>query len=223
MDSHERLEIEQIRAAIADLGALSESEYGMRLEQLLLDETSGPLRLQRLSGIVLKRKFARRRANAGYSMTGANWSWPWVEGSPEPHGASSSRELQLLNELRKAGPWNESKPQAQSRGDESSWEDFKADVEHERGLFKILALWVDDKWNGNETKTLRAYLETPESRRFETGLDLTTLVFDAAITGPLAALLGVPTLAVGVALVGIQYGYRRLTDPTEDRVGDDQS
>lgn len=66
-----------------------------------------------------------------------------------------------------------------------------------------MALWADDKLNKREGKSLREYLETKESRRFEAGLDLATLLFDAAVMAPVATLLGVPTVAVGLTLVGI--------------------
>ena len=97
------------------------------------------------------------------------------------------------------------------------------DAEHERGLFKFLALYVSDRVRKRDGKNVHDYLEAKESRNFETGLDLTMLVFDAAIMGPIAAVIGIPTLAVGVTLVGIRYGYRKLTDPNEDRTGDEYS
>ena len=101
-----------------------------------------------------------------------------------------------------------------------SWEDLKDDADNERGLFKILALYVQDRIQGRGRKTLREYLEAKETRRFETGLNLATLVFDAAITAPVLALVGVPAVAVGITLVGIQYGYRRMTDTDVERIGD---
>jgi hypothetical protein len=115
------------------------------------------------------------------------------------------------------GPWNERKPLSGTSDDEVpiTWDQFKDDVEHERGLFKVVALYVADKVKGREGKTLREYFDDKESRRFEGGLDLAVLVSDAAVIGPLASLLGLPTLAIGVALVGIQFGYRILTDPAE--------
>ena len=140
--------------------------------------------------------------------------------SPEevPDGG---RELAILQELRKPGPWNEIKPVLTWQdADPVTWEKFKDDAEHERGLFKWLALYVSDRVNARERKSMREYLEAKESRKFEAGLDLSVLVFDAAVMGPVATLLGIPALAVGVALVGIQYGYRKLTDPAEDRIGD---
>ncbi len=109
---------------------------------------------------------------------------------------------------------------AGEQGKAITWEQFKDDAENERGLFKIVALYAADKVNARKGKSLREYLDAKESRRFEAGLDLAVLLFDAAVTAPIAAALGLPTLAVGVSLVFIQYGYRAITDPNEDRVGD---
>lgn len=220
------LEMEQIRAALAELDDLCQAEYGLRLEQLLTDTApNAAIRMQRLTGIVLKAKFATSGPSPSHSVTGARRSWPWNQVPPEVGGAGAPRELRLLDELRLPGPWNERKPLSGTPEDEVpiSWQEFQDDAEHERGLFKILALYVVDKFRGREGKTLREYVEADESRRFETGLDLATLVFDAAVTAPLASLLGLPTLAVGVSLVAVQYGYRKLTDPDEDRMGDGSS
>jgi hypothetical protein len=49
------------------------------------------------------------------------------------------------------------------------WEDFKDDVDNERGLFKILSLYVDDKLKRRDGKSFREHLEAKESRRFEAG------------------------------------------------------
>lgn len=46
----------------------------------------------------------------------------------------------------------------------------------------LAALYVADKMKGRERKTLREYLEAEESRRFEAGLDLATLLSEA-VTG----------------------------------------
>jgi hypothetical protein len=123
------------------------------------------------------------------------------------------------------GPWNERKPVAGNGLDFTpiTWTELKDDADNERGLFKILALYVDDKLKNRDRKTLREYLEADESRRFEAGLDLAALAVDWAVTAPLLTLLGIPSLAVGVALVGIQYGYRRATDTKVERVGDGSS
>jgi len=80
------------------------------------------------------------------------------------------------------GPWNERKPLAGTAEDlvPVKWEDFKDDVDNERRLFKILSLYVDDKLKRRDGKSFREYLEAKESRRFEAGLDLAVLLFDAA-------------------------------------------
>lgn len=55
---------------------------------------------------------------------------------------------------------------------------------------------------------MREYFESEESRRFEAGLDVATLIADAAVITPIANVIGIPVLAVGIGLVGIQWGYR---------------
>ena len=77
-------------------------------------------------------------------------------------------------------------------------EHFKDDADHELGLFKILALYATDTFNKQETRTLKAYFDASESRPFEAGLNLAIPLFD----------------------VGVQYGYRQLSDPNTDRMGD---
>lgn len=216
------LDLIVIRAAIAELDQLARHEYGCSLEDLLLDPSGlSAMRMQRIVGIVLKRPFAREAGPVAYARTGARRSWPWAAVSPEDLAAVAPAELAVLDKLRMPGSWNERKPDTGSGDDEPiSWSSFKDDADNERGLFKILALYVDDRLARRGTKKLQQYLEARESPRFEAGLDLATLAFDAAVTAPLAALLGIPTLAVGVALVGIQYGYRRMTDANGERVGD---
>lgn len=210
-----------VAVALRELDDLSRAEYEIPLEDVLLDQSAlGAQRMQRLTGIVLKRKFAKCAEAPGFSATRAKRSWPW-EGSPAAKASIAPQEFAILEELRRPGPWNEHKPKA-TRTDRApiSWDVFVDDVEHERGLFKWLALYVSDKVQSRQGKSIREYLESKESRKFEAGLDLSVLVFDAAVIGPLATVLGLPTVAVGVALVGIQFGYRKLTDPEEDRIGE---
>jgi len=45
---------------------------------------------------------------------------------------------------------------------------------------------VNDKLKHRDGKSFREYLEADESPRFEAGLDLAMLLFDAAVTGPVA-------------------------------------
>ncbi len=212
--------IADISAALGEFNELSLDEYGISLEKLLLDGSQlGAQRMQRLTGIMLKQKFARPAAPTRYSATKARRSWPW-SGSPESAASLAPKEFAILEELRKPGPWNKRHPQPTAQhGAPVSWDTFMSDAEHERGLFKVLALYANDRVRKRNGKSFRDYLEAEESRKFEAGLDLTMLVFDAAIMGPLAAVLGLPTVAVGVVLVGVRYGYRKLTDPNEDRNG----
>jgi len=170
----------------------------------------------------LKQSFAIASPAAPYSKTGASRSWPWAPGTPEQQAKDAPKEFAILDQLRMPGPWNERKPLAGTAEDMKpiTWEDFEDDADNERGLFKILALYVDDKLKRRDRKSFRGYLEAEECRRFEAGLDLAVLLFDAAVTAPVASLLGVPSVAVGVALVGIQYGYRSATGTNVERFGD---
>jgi hypothetical protein len=223
MTKQQTLTADQIRPALFELNELCKIEYGIALEEVLIDKTPiAAMRMQRLTGIVLKRNFATPCPASPFSATGASRAWPWKAGSPEESAAGAQREFRLLNQLRMPGPWNERKPLTGTTQDEIpiTWDEFKDDADHERGLFKVVALYVADKVKGRESKSLREYFDTSESRRFEAGLDLAVVVSDAAVMAPLASLLGLPTLAVGIALVGIQYGYRLLTDPAEGRLRD---
>lgn len=228
MTSNKTSQIAMIRAALADLDGLAHAEYGVPLESLLVSiDSVSELRVQRLVGIALKRKFATPVRQNAYSATGALRSWPWPDSGDSlvPVDRDAAPELALLEELRKPGGWNERKPLTGTRADTVpvAWSTFKDDAEHERGLFKILALYASDRFNKQKGRTLKAYLDAPESKPFEAGLDIATLLFDTGVIGPLVSVLGVPSLAIGVALVGIQYGYRKLTDPSSDRVGDSNS
>lgn len=213
-----------IKTALSKLDRLSRAEYDVGLEELLLSTSpEAALRLQRIVGIVLKRPFAEKAPPNPQGITGARRSWPWLEKSPKELAAEGPRELAILNKLRMPGPWNERRKVGKN-GDviaaKSNWDEFKDDADNERGLFKILVLYVDDKLKKRKGKSLQEYVEAKESRRFEAGLNLTTLLFDAAVIGPLVSLLGIPAVAVGLALVVTQYGYRVATDPNVDRVGD---
>ncbi|AOI70074.1 hypothetical protein WI29_08370 [Burkholderia ubonensis] len=165
--------------------------------------------MQRLAGIVLKCPFAEKGGGGVpyYSETGAQHSWPWREGALDE--LKGTPEYNLLDELRFPGPWH----LPGREGDEITFDELKFDADTERGLFKIAALYVVDKFNKREPKTLREYLDAKESYRFEAGLDLAQLLFEEAVTVPIASIVGVPTLGVGIALIGIHFGYRWLTDP----------
>src|ERR1700688_2048384 len=161
MNTHSAITIEDVRRALADLDALCHSEYpGFTIEELLTNgQPISPVRMQRLAGIVLKRPFAVEGGVPYYSETGAQHSWPWRKESPDKQ--KGTPEYKLLDELRLPGPWHEFQPEV-----EKNWDQLKGDADRERGLFKIVALYVVDKFDKREPKTLREYLDAKESRRF---------------------------------------------------------
>ena len=66
-----------VKQALQELDQLSIGEYGIPLEELLLDDSPrGAQRMQRLTGIVLKHKFATMESAPAYSTTGAKRAWP---------------------------------------------------------------------------------------------------------------------------------------------------
>ena len=104
---HEAKEITlaDVEAALRELDELSQAEYEISLKNLLLDTSElSAQRMQRLTGIALKRKFAKSAGAPEFSATGAKRSWPWVD-SPATKASVAPREFALLNELRKPGPW----------------------------------------------------------------------------------------------------------------------
>jgi hypothetical protein len=221
MTADRPLQKAQIQFALAELDQLANDEYGQSLHALLLSrEPISELRMQRLVGLVLKRKFVEPNGPPSYTKTGAKRSWPWPDYSDSLvpiKDVGADEEIELLDHLRMPGPWNKLKPLTGTSEDEKavSWSKFKSDLDSERGLFKVVALWVGDKINKNETKTIREYFDARESRSFEAGLDFAQLLFETTVTASLVSLLGIPALAVGVTLVGIRYGYRAFTDPDE--------
>src|SRR5262245_25502801 len=110
MSKGKSLETSEIRTALYELNELCKAEYDIELEELLIDrEPLAAMRMQRLTGIILKQKFATCRRATEKGATGAHRAWPWKEGSPEESAADAQRELTLLNELRMAVPRNERK------------------------------------------------------------------------------------------------------------------
>jgi hypothetical protein len=175
MGKAKSLKKSEIRAALSELNELCQAEYDIDLDALLLDKRPlAAMRMQRRTGIVLKQKFATSRQATGTTATKANRAWPWKKGSPEKVAPGAQRELELLNQLRMPSPWNERKPLSGTSDDKIpiTGNEVKDDAEHERGLFKVVALYVADKVKGREGKTIREYFEAEETPRFEATLDL---------------------------------------------------
>ena len=219
--THSPLSVDQVRDALAELDELSRSEYGLDLRVLLRDKGAlSAKRLQRLTGIALKRPFAQRVEAKQPGETQARYAWPWTEKDPDAGAAPEA--FALLDQIRRPGPWRETSPYPPSDDPQApiGWNQLKNDAENERGLFKIVALYAADKVKGRERKTLREYYRAEESHNLESALDLAVVVTDFAITGPIAAAVGVHMVAVGLALIAVQFGYQFLTDPNLGRQGD---
>ncbi|MGV7241504.1 hypothetical protein [Caballeronia sp. M23-90] len=64
-----------------------------------------------------------------------------------------------------------------------------------------------DKSDDRARKTLKSYWDTKESSKFEAELGLVQLLFSEAVITPTLSVVGVPARAIGIALIGIQFGY----------------
>lgn len=210
-----------IETLLKDLDQLCQEEYSKPgqdygLLQLLADKDHDLAleRLQRLTGVMLKRRFAMPHPVEGAtSATRANRQWHWDRDRLESSAPAETPELGILDELRRDLP--------RSARRAPTWEGLAFEAEHERGLYKLLVLWIADKWQGKETESIRNYIDAKESPRFESILDVADTVSQAAITGGLAALGISGDVAVPLVLIAAQYGYRKIFDKAER--GDDRS
>jgi hypothetical protein len=206
---------QQIDEALADLDRLSDKEYGYGLDELLNDPDHklADLRLQRLTGILIKRSFAHSLPiGAAPTETKSRRAWKWdLDKFSDPRLAETP-EYKVLDELRRE--MNQSEHEA-------TFQQLTDEAEHERGLFKVLALWVSDKLKHEKGKSFKDYFEAEESPRFEAVLDVSTTVFQAAIAPVLAPFLPIPGVVVSLILIGVRFGYRSLTDIAD--LGDNRS
>jgi hypothetical protein len=198
----QKLTKEEIQAAVKEIDRLSCMEYGRGLLDLLANP-QGFEQLERLTGVLLKRNFATsidlegRTGNAG-----ARRAWKWQTDRFSDSKVQQTREFEILETLQEYHGYQ-------------SLNELADDADHERGLFKILALWVSDKLKGEKGKSFREYFEAEETPNFEALLDVSTLTFQMAAGAALAAVVPVPAIAVSLGLIATQYGYRRITQAQE--------
>ena len=183
------------RAALVELNKLCELEYDLTLEGVLT-HPGAQERLQRLTGVLLKRHFAKREdRGAGYNPTGANSSWVWHPDSLADPELQKLDEYQQLDDIRR-------------ENDDGTWKSL-LDVEHEAGLFYVLGKWVYGKLNNDQRTFIEHYRE---SRSPETNLAI-NLVNLLPIAGVVAGVVSVPVLAVSIAFIAAEYGLDKLSQP----------
>ena len=210
---------EQVDQALDDLDKLCQEEYGYGIADLIADPDAqrAAMRLQRLTGVLLKRKFATPLPIGNtQTETGSRRAWQWsIESFLDP-GLVATPEFAVLDQLRLDLPRQLENNYA--TGYEPTFDDLADQAEHERGLFKVLALWVADKLEKREGHSIRDYFEAEESPRLEAALDASTAIFQAGIGPVLAPLLPIPGVVVSLILIGVRFGYRSITHAPE--IGD---
>jgi hypothetical protein len=208
----------QVEQSVRELDQLSADEYGIGLVELIEghDAKLAPKRLRRLTGIVLKSKFADPGPPPSYSATGARRSWIWK--NPEtlkivPQG--NEVEYSILDQLRQYLP-----EYGASDGRDyllATWNELQHEAEHETGLFKVLIMWTRDKIEKRQTKSLLEYLDTPVNRRLQALMDVADVVINAAIAPVYASIIPVSGLVVPITVIGLKYGYRQLMGPDKEQ------
>jgi hypothetical protein len=196
--------------ALSELSTICEGEYRVSLAKLFddADQAMVAKKLKRITGIALKRKFVEPGPPNPVGETHALHSWKW-QGSPEDKRDQAPDEFALLCELRKAGQWNVRPPAPGAS--ELTWKQFQDDVESERGLFKVLVLYLENTLNKGPKKTIREYLDAPETKLDQATFDLADLVLTSMLVEPAAQALGVLPVVAGIVLVGVRYGYDVLS------------
>ena len=199
----------QLAAGFKELDDLAYSEYGLHLSELLEDrqvnEAIREARLHRLVGILLKRPFASSVEISGHgSETEANFAWDWYSGEQwdrslmEPEKAAA---VEVLTGIRDS-----------AFGDSTEWGQFKAVVDHERGLFKVASLWILHKIRSEPPGSFNDLLNAKENPNFTLALDLSTAMAQLGFSSALATVMPMAGLAVGLSIIFARYGYKRIED-----------
>ena len=197
------------RAAVDELDRLCVREYGVGLVELLKDEEGESLtleRLRRLTGILVKQPFAApEKASPEDTETGSNYRWEWNFGRLQEAADRATPEYQLLSEIViEPGEDPDAITADQRMG--------RMGALAERGVYKCLSLWIKDKLKGDETRSFREYSAQPESAEFASLLNIADFATHGAIGGVLATFVGIPTVAVSLAVIMGKYGYTKLTE-----------
>ncbi len=205
----------EIREAVAELDALCRSEYGKDQRYGLLELLADPdrelaaARLQRLTGILLKRRFAKAQPVDGTpSDTNANRRWGWVREQLDDRELQRSQEFWVLDQMRQQLPTLVGCP--------ATWESFLWEADHERGVYKVLTLWIQDKWKGRESRSIKEYLAQEETPRFDALLDVADFVGQAALSTALIPIVPFAPVVVPLTIIGAKYGYRKITEAPEE-------
>jgi hypothetical protein len=183
------------QAALEEISTLCMLEYGLTLEDVLT-QPGAQQRLQRLTGVLLKRHFAtRENRGADYNPTGANSSWVWRPEKLADPKLQKLDEYRLLDDIRREhgdGTWNS-----------------LVEVEHEAGLFYVFGRWVYGKLKHDERTLLDHYRE-PRSPEINLAINVVNLL---PIAGVFAGIVSAPVIAVSLAFIATEYGLDKLSQP----------
>lgn len=191
------LSLQQAEAGLAELRALAKEEYGVELEELALrqDEESR-MRLVRLAGIQVKRPFAEPEPRPDHSGNlGAARAWYWDFDKLNDPATEEAPEYRLLEKVR---------------ADEGMDKDDLVAIAHEAGLMYVVGRWLYEKMTEEQARTFIEIYHARRSKETDLAINIANLL---PVVSFFAGLTGVPALGVSLAMLLVQYGFEKLTDP----------
>lgn len=202
----------EIQRSVRDLDALCRDEYSVELRTLLNDpdREQASERLKRLTGIVLKRKFGESHViDPSAARTKSRRAWEWKLERFDDANLQMTDEFAVLDGIRQSLP-------AVTGYRQARWDQLVTEADTERGLYKLLVLWVDDTWNKRETKSIKAYLAQNESAELKAALDIADFVSQQALAFALAAIVPHAEIVVALSIIAAAYGHEKITNAPDD-------
>ena len=187
----------EAEAGLAELRALAQDEYGMELEQLFFSGTEEDrMRLVRLAGILVKRPFAEPEEREHYSGNlGASKAWIWDERKLDDPANEQTPEYQFLERVRI--------DQDMDKGN-------MLGIAQEAGLMYVVGRWLYGKVTEDEARSFVEVYHEKRSKETDLVINMANLL---PVAGFLAGVTGVPALGVSLAMLLVQYGFEKLTEP----------
>lgn len=192
---------QQAEAALQELRDLAQTEYGVELERLFFSGSEEDrMRLVRLAGIVVKRPFAEPQELGGYvGNFGASRAWLWDERTLDQQlqqpAAQALPEAQLLEAIQRDNGWDQRDV---------------LNIAQEAGLMYVIGRWLHGKLTEDEARSFVEVYHQKRSKETDLAINIANLL---PVVGFFAGVTGVPALGVSLAMLLVQYGFEKLTEP----------
>ncbi len=198
--------------AFKQLNDLSVEEYGEDLGTATSGQDgTAEYRLARLTGILLKQNFGYAE-EVDNSNAGASRAWEWFRGDELEevlNDKSNAPNVELLKSTVEHWMQTQGMEQADASG-RQMWTDLAVQLDSESELFKVIALWVKDKWDGSTDRTWKDRLNAEQTPEFSLALDAVDFATLSGLALALAPVLPQASVAIGVGAFILKFGYRKF-------------